>query len=71
MKEIEMKDMREVLEVLRANGLHDEAAAVGLVMEQQEELLFFVKEWLWLTSSGDCVNHMKDSAKEIIAKSEA
>lgn len=31
--------MKQVIEAMKANGLHDEAAAVGLVMEQRAELL--------------------------------
>lgn len=31
--------MNEVLTDLRANGLHDEAAAVGIVLQQRAELL--------------------------------
>ncbi len=36
-------DMREVLEAMRLNGLHDEAAAVGIVMQQRSELLEALK----------------------------
>lgn len=36
-------DMREVLEAMRLNGLHDEAAAVGIVMQQRAELLEALK----------------------------
>lgn len=36
-------NMKEVIEHLRLNGLHDEAAAVGLVMEQRAELLEALK----------------------------
>lgn len=32
-------NMKEVIEHLRLNGLHDEAAAVGVVMEQRAELI--------------------------------
>lgn len=36
-------DMREVLEAMRINGLHDEATEVGVVMKQRAELLEALK----------------------------
>ena len=47
-------DMKEVIEAMRLNGLHDEAAAVGLVMEQRAELLEALKGVTFaLDSMGD------------------
>ena len=47
-------DMKEVIEHLRLNGLNDEAAAVGLVMEQRAWLLDALKGVTFaLDSMGD------------------
>lgn len=47
-------NMKEVIEHLRLNGLHDEAAAVGVVMEQRAELLEALKGVTFaLDSMGD------------------
>lgn len=37
-------DMRHVIELLKRADLHDEAAAVGLVMQQRAELLEALKK---------------------------
>lgn len=50
-------NMREVLEAMRLNGLHDEAAAVGIVMQQRAELLEALKE----ISGIACMNFQEDS----------
>lgn len=61
-------DMREVLESMRINGLHDEAAAVGVVMQQRAELLEALK---MLLEDADSTCETYYVAKALITRAEA
>ncbi len=55
-------DMREVLEAMRINGLHDEAAAVGIVMQQRAELMEALKVVLPIATKSNSLS-VKDYNK--------
>lgn len=73
-------DMREVLEAMRLNGLHDEAAAVGIVMQQRADLLEALKDmrngWRYIREThGDLYgvgwDRAEDKANAAITRAEA
>lgn len=60
-------DMREVLEAMRINGLHDEAAVVGIFMQQRADLL----EALNPFANGNWTKELALAAKSAITRAEA
>lgn len=66
-------DMREVLEAMRINGLHDEADAVGIFMQQRAELMEVLKDMLnEYKGGGYCVDDdLVSKANAAINRAEA
>lgn len=62
--------MNEVLTALRANGLHDEAAAVGIVLQQRAELLKSLKQCLEKGKRWHSCDPVVVSAKQAISNVE-
>lgn len=62
--------MKQVIETMKTNGLHDEAAAVGLVMEQRAELLDALKKCLAKGSRWHACDSVVIQSKQAIANAE-
>lgn len=67
-------DMKDVLEAMRLNGLHDEAEAVGLMMEQRSQMLSALKiadKFCGNLDSTICPDSVHIQIRDAIEKAEA